>query len=369
MISWASPGAQYLAHRDEIQAAISRVLESGLYILGEEVESFESAFANYCGAGHAVGVGSGTDALILALKALDIGPGDEVVTVSHTALATAAAIIATGATPVLIDVDPNYYTLDPAGLEKAVGPRTRAVIAVHLYGQPADMDAISAIAGHHGLKVIEDCAQATGARYCDQHVGSIGDVSCFSFYPTKNLGAIGDGGMVTTRDGALASRVRRLRQYGWDGTRETESVGVNSRLDSLQAAILNVKLAHLDADNVRRRVIAQRYNDALADLPLALPRERQQTSHAYHLYVIACDDRDGLRTHLSRQQIGSAVHYPTPVHGHRGYVERSRIPDGGLPVTDRLVRQILTLPLHPELSEGDCDSIVAAVRGYYGLSR
>ena len=270
MIPWASPGAQYLAHRDEIQAAISRVLESGLYILGEEVESFESAFANYCGAGHAVGVGSGTDALILALKALDIGPGDEVVTVSHTALATAAAIIATGATPVLIDVDPNYYTLDPAGLEKAVGPRTRAVIAVHLYGQPADMDAISAIAGHHGLKVIEDCAQATGARYCDQH-RRIGDVSCFSFYPTKNLGAIGDGGMVTTRDGALASRVRRLRQYGWDETRETESVGVDWILNSLQAAILNVKLAHLDADNVRRRVIAQRYNDGLADLPLALP--------------------------------------------------------------------------------------------------
>lgn len=368
MIPWASPRAQYFAHKDEIQAAISRVLASGLYVLGEEVESFESAFADYCGAGHAVGVGSGTDALILALKALDIGPGDEVVTVSHTAVATAAAIIATGAAPVLIDVDPNYYTLNPAGLEKAIGPRTKAVIAVHLYGQSADMDAISAIAGRHGLKVIEDCAQAAGACYRDQRVGSIGDISCFSFYPTKNLGAIGDGGMITTRNANLASRVRRLRQYGWNETRETENVGVNSRLDSLQAAILNVKLAHLDADNARRRAIAQRFNDGLAGLPLALPKERQQTSHAYHLYVIACDDRDGLKTHLEKQQIGSAVHYPTPVHGQKGYSELSRIPDGELLVTDRLVRRILTLPLYPELSEVDCDSIVAAVRSYYGSS-
>jgi dTDP-4-amino-4,6-dideoxygalactose transaminase len=361
----ASPAAQYRAHKDAIDAAISRVLDSGGYILGDEVESFERAFADYCGVAHAVGVGSGTDALILALRGLGIGPGDEVVTVSHTALATVAAIVSTGATPVLVDVDAASYTIDPARIEEAIGPRTKAIVAVHLYGRPADLDSIEAITKHHGLRLIEDCAQAAGARYGDRRVGAIGDAACFSFYPTKNLGAIGDGGMVTTPDAVLAARVRRLRQYGWDEARETEDVGVNSRLDPLQAAILCVKLQHLDADNARRVDIAQRYERGLAGLRLTLPVPANSVGHVYHLYVLACDDRDALAAHLAKQGVGSAIHYPVPAHRHKGYAERVRIPKAGLPVTDRLVGRILSLPIYPELGDTEVDSVIAAIRVFY----
>jgi dTDP-4-amino-4,6-dideoxygalactose transaminase len=273
-IPWASPLAQYRAHQTSIQAAINRVLDSGIYILGTEVDSFECAFAEFCGGGHAIGVASGTDALILALKALDIGPGDEVITVSHTAVATVAAILATGATPVLIDIDEAYMTLDPAALDAAVTPRSKAVIAVHLYGQAADLDPILASARRHGVAVIEDCAQATGGLYRGGRLGSVGDIGCFSFYPTKNLGAIGDGGMILTHEHNIADRAQRLRQYGWDDARESHEAGLNSRLDPLQAAILHAKLPHLDADNARRASIARRYQHGLQDLPIAIPKER-----------------------------------------------------------------------------------------------
>lgn len=365
MIPWASPVAQYRAHKDAIEAAITRVLDSGAYVLGSEVENFERAFAEYCGVAYAVGIASGTDALILALRALDIGPGDEVITVSHTAVATAAAIIATGATPVLVDVDAASYTIDPARIGEAVGSRTKAIVAVHLYGRPADLDAIVAIAKRHGLRLIEDCAQASGARYRGRRVGSIGDVACFSFYPTKNLGAIGDGGMVTTASAALAARVRRLRQYGWNEARETEDVGVNSRLDPLQAAILGAKLPHLEADNLRRAAIAARYAEGLSGLPLALPAVREECAHVYHLYVIACDERDALMEHLRRHGIGCGIHYPMPVHLQKGYAERVRISEGGLPVTEHLVRRIISLPIYPELEDVEVDRVVAAVRGFY----
>ena len=243
MIPVAAPIAQYRAHADAIRAAIARVLESGEYVLGGEVAAFERAFANYCGRGHAVGVGNGTDALILALKALGIGPGDEVITVSHTAVATVAAIVASGAVPVLIDVDEVSMTLDTARIGAAATSRTRAVVVVHLYGQAADLDAIMPVAKRHSLRVIEDCAQAAGGRYRGRSLGSIGDIGCFSFYPTKNLGALGDGGLVLSADADIAERVRRLRQYGWDEARETHEAGVNSRLDPLQAAILQAKVA------------------------------------------------------------------------------------------------------------------------------
>ncbi|HZP76301.1 MAG TPA: DegT/DnrJ/EryC1/StrS family aminotransferase [Pseudolabrys sp.] len=364
-IPWASPAAQYRAHKADIQAAIARVLDSGAYVLGGEVESFERAFADYCGVAHAVGVGSGTDALILALRGLDIGEGDEVVTVSHTALATVAAIVATGATPVLVDIDAASYTIDPARLEEAIGPRTKAIIAVHLYGRPADLDAIGPIAKRHKLHLIEDCAQATGARYREGRVGSVGDVACFSFYPTKNLGAIGDGGMVTTREAGVAARVRRLRQYGWNDARETEEVGVNSRLDPLQAAILRVKLPHLDDDNARRAAIARRYGRGLAGLPLTLPTEANAAGHVYHLYVLGCDDRDGLAAHLAKQGVGSAIHYAVPAHRHKGYDTRVRVPQAGLPVTEKLVGRILSLPIYPELSDAEADQVIAAIRGYF----
>ncbi len=365
MIPWASPVAQYRAHKDAIHAAITRVLDSGAYVLGGEVESFERAFADYCGVAHAVGVASGTDALILALRGSGIGEGDEVVTASHTALATVAAIIATGATPVLVDVDCASYTIDPACIEEAVGPRTKAIVAVHLYGRPVDLDGVERTARSHGLLLVEDCAQAAGARYRDRRVGSIGDVACFSFYPTKNLGAIGDGGIVTTADDALAARVRRLRQYGWNGDRETEDVGVNSRLDPLQAAILGAKLPHLDADNARRAAIAKRYARGLARLPLTLPAEANLAEHVYHLYVLGCDDRDALAAHLAKQGVGSAIHYPLPAHRHKGYAERVRIPIAGLPVTDRLVDRILSLPIYPELADAEVDRVIAAVRDFY----
>ncbi len=368
MIPWAAPAAQYRAHKDAIAAAIARVLDSGAYILGGEVETFERAFAAHCGVAHAVGVGNGTDALILALRALGVGAGDEVITVSHTALATVAAVIATGATPVLVDIDAATSTIDPSLIEASVTPRSKAIVAVHLYGQPADLDAIGAIAKRHGLKLVEDCAQAAGAGYRGRRVGSIGDIASFSFYPTKNLGAIGDGGAVTTPDAGLATRVRRLRQYGWNEARETEDVGLNSRLDPLQAAILSAKLPHLDADNARRAAIAERYARGLAGLPLGLPQARPDAAHVYHLYVVAADDRDALIAHLAKQGVGTAVHYPVPAHRHKGYAERVRIPAAGLPVTDRLVGRILSLPIYPELTDAEADRVIAAIRGCFAVA-
>jgi dTDP-4-amino-4,6-dideoxygalactose transaminase len=365
VIPWASPLAQYRAHRTPIQSAIDRVLNSGTYILGAEVEAFENAFAAYCGGGHGVGVASGTDALILALKALGIGPGDEVITVSHTAVATVAAILAVGATPVLVDIDEVYLTLDPAALDHAATRRSKVVIAVHLYGQAADLDSILSFTRERKLALIEDCAQAAGGRYRGRRLGSIGDVGCFSFYPTKNLGAIGDGGMILTGEQKIAARARRLRQYGWDDARQTHEAGLNSRLDPLQAAILHAKLPHLDTDNSRRAAIARRYQRGLDGLPITMVTERSDTEHVYHLYVITCTERDHLMAYLSDRQIGSAIHYPVPVHRQRGYAERAILPPGGLPITERVCRQILSLPIYPELSDADADRVIAAVREFF----
>jgi dTDP-4-amino-4,6-dideoxygalactose transaminase len=361
-IPWASPAAQYRAHQTEIQAAIARVLDNGHFVLGEEVEAFERAFAQYCGVAHGVGVASGTDALELAMRALGVGPGDEVITVSHTAVATAAAVLACGATPVLVDIDQASYTLDPSKIEAAITPRTKAIVPVHLYGQAADMDAILALARAHRLRVIEDCAQCTGGRYGARRLGSLGDIACFSFYPTKNLGAIGDGGMVITSDADLAARVRRLRQYGWDEARKTHEVGRNSRLDPMQAAILAAKLPHLDADNARRADIAARYDRGLAGLPFVVPAARANATHVYHLYVVRCDDRTGLMAHLRADQIGSAVHYAEPVHVQKGYAEKCVLPKGGLPVTEATVNKILSLPIYPELTEAEVDRVIASLR-------
>jgi dTDP-4-amino-4,6-dideoxygalactose transaminase len=365
-IPWASPLAQYRAHLKPIQTAITRVLDGGSYILGEEVETFEDTFADYCGVDHAVGVGSGTDALILALRALGIGPEDEVITVSHTAVATVAAVLACSATPVLIDVGATSYTINPALIEAAITPRTKAIIPVHLYGQPADMNEIITIGRLAGTPVVEDCAQAAGARYRGRRVGSFGDVACFSFYPTKNLGAVGDGGMVITDDADLAVRVRRLRQYGWDEARKTHEIGVNSRLDPVQAAILGVKLEHLDADNGRRAAIADRYGRGLAGLPLMLPSADREDLHVYHLYVVQCVERGRLMAHLTADGIGSAIHYPAPVHGQDGYAEKVAVAKSGLLVTDALAEKILSLPIYPELTDAEADRVIASIRRYYG---
>lgn len=358
----ANPRAQYAAHQSEIDAAIARVLDAGRYILGDETRAFEQEFAEYVGVAHGIGVGSGTEALHLALKACGVGPGDEVVTVSHTAVATVSAIEMTGATPVLVDIEPQTYTLDPKHLERAFTPRTKAIIPVHLYGAPADLDAILAVARRHGVKVIEDCAQAHGARYRGKRVGAWGDLATFSFYPTKNLGAIGDGGLVATHDAALAERVRLLREYGWSERYVSRVSGWNSRLDELQAAILRVKLRALDADNARRRALAAVYDETLPDSarkPSALPG----CEHVYHLYVIRHPQRDRLAAHLRDHGIGTGIHYHVPIHlqpAYRGWLGD----EGSLPQTEQAAREILSLPMYPELTEDQVRTVADAVQAF-----
>ena len=362
MILCGNPKAQYLTHCEAIDTAIARVLDSGWYVLGREVDAFEKAFADYTQCNYAIGVGNGTDAIALALRGLDVGHGDEVITVSHTAVATAVAINMAGATPVFVDIDPQAYTIDPATIGAAITTNTKAIIAVHLYGQAADMDAVMAVAREHGLKVIEDCAQATGARYKGQRVGSIGDAGCFSFFPTKNLGALGDGGAVTTSDNELADRVRCLHQYGWREGRSSVEPGVNSRLDEIQAAVLSAKLPFLDEDNSRRIAIADAYDAALTETGLVLPTRVAGAEHVFHLYVVRSGHRDALMAHLSENDIGAAIHYPEPAHVQPAYVGRG----GGhsLVETEKAVAEILTLPMYPELTEEDQNTIVAAVQDF-----
>lgn len=349
----------YLAQQSEIDAAVRRVLESGWYILGQETTVFEQEFAAYCGAAGCVGVNSGTDALYLALRACNVGPGDEVITVAHTAVATVAAIRMTGATPVLVDIDPDTYTMAPAALAAALTPATRAVIPVHLYGHPADMDAICAVA--RACFVIEDCAQAHGAQYKGRPVGSFGDLACYSFYPTKNLGALGDGGAVTSNNLELLDKVRLLREYGWTPQERYVShvEGINSRLDELQAAILRVRLRHLDAGNATRRRLAALYDELL---PAAVkhPAERPNARHVYHLYVIQHADRDRLRARLAEQGIGAGIHYPVPVHLQPAY-QADQLRCQPLPVTEQAAREVLSLPMHPTLTEVQVRTVAAAV--------
>ncbi len=372
---------QYLAFKTEIDAAVARTLDSGWYILGQEVAAFEAEFAAYlqtdlqvmlCATdemihgGRAeppldcVGVNSGTDALQLSLLACDIGPGDEVITVAHTAVATAAAIRLTGATPIFVDVDPATYTIDPALIEAAITERTRAIIPVHLYGHPADLEPILALAKTHKLRVIEDCAQAHGALYHGRRVGTWGDLACFSFYPTKNLGALGDGGAVVSRDPALIERVRALREYGWTAQARyvSQREGLNSRLDEVQAAILRVKLPMLDAWNEQRRHLAAHY---AAHLPTEIvrPLVRAGTMHVYHLYVIRVPNREQIRQRLQQQGISSAIHYPVPIHQQPAYTHYA--PAYGLPQTEALAGEILSLPMHPLLDEAAVEQVAAAL--------
>lgn len=360
----ADPRAGTLAHRAAIDAAIARVLDSNAYILGPEVEAFERGFAGFVGCRHAVGVASGTDALVLALKALDLRPDDLVATVSHTAVATVAAIELAGARPLLVDVEAATLTLDPAALARAFAAhpgRIAAIVPVHLYGQAADLDAILALARQHGARVVEDCAQCHGARLGARRLGGFGDIAAFSFYPTKNLGAVGDGGMVTTDDDALAARVASLRQYGWRERYVSDIAGMNSRLDPLQAAILGVKLAHLDADNARRAAIAQRYDAGLAESGLALPMRRAGASHVFHQYVVRHPARDALRTALAARGVGTLVHYPVPVHAQPAYRGRTAIAPGGLGESERAAATVLSLPIFPELGAGRAQRVVAAL--------
>jgi dTDP-4-amino-4,6-dideoxygalactose transaminase len=366
-IPQSSPGSEYQEHRQEIDSAIHRVLDSGWYILGPEVETFEQEFAAYIGVAQAISVASGTDALELALRATGVGPGDAVYTVSHTAVATVVAIERAGATPVFVDVDEATFTLDPYRLEEAIaadprpgGARPRAVVAVHLYGQLAPMPAILEIARRNGLTVIEDCAQAHGARLEDRLAGTWGDIASFSFYPTKNLGALGDGGAVTANDPALAQQVRELRQYGWRQRYVSAVQGMNSRLDELQAAVLRAKLPHLDTGNARRREIAARYDSALEGSPIRRPALAPATEHVYHQYVIRTEQRAALAASLARQGIGTAIHYPMPVHLQPAYANRYPVPDK-LAATETIAGEILSLPMFPTLDDEAIERVSGAL--------
>jgi dTDP-4-amino-4,6-dideoxygalactose transaminase len=360
-VPFADLGRATAELRGEIDAAVARVLDSGWYVLGQEGEAFESEFALQAGAAHCAGLASGTDAIEVALRALGVGPGDEVVTQANTCVPTVAAIARAGATPVLCDVEPEAATIDPASLAGVIGPKTKAVVPVHLYGQIGDLDAVASLCAERGLPLVEDCAQAHGARIGDRAAGTVGAVGCFSFYPTKNLGALGDGGAVVTSDPALDERIRLVRQYGQTDRYHHEIEGVNSRLDELQAAILRAKLPRLEAWTERRGEIAARYSDALDGTgarPLAvLPGRR----HAFHLYVLEVEDRDGFQSRMEDAGVATLVHYPKPIHGHPPYSELGHGPVP-LDVSDRMAGRIVSLPLFPELTEEEVAAVADAAR-------
>jgi dTDP-4-amino-4,6-dideoxygalactose transaminase len=349
--------APYHELKAELDAAYQRVMESGWYILGEEVESFEADYAAYCGVKHCIGVGNGLDALYLILRAMDIGPGAEVIVPANTYIATWLAVSYAGATPVPVEPDPHTYNLDPARIAAAITPRTRAILPVHLYGQPADMDPINEIARRHNLQVIEDAAQAHGARYKGRYAGSLADAAGWSFYPGKNLGAQGDAGAITTDDDTLADRLRVLRNYGSRVKYYNEVKGTNSRLDPLQAAFLRVKLRYLNEWNARRAILAQRYTIGLAAVPeLIVPLVPDWAEPAWHLYVVRHPRRAALQDYLQQHGIGTLIHYPVPPHRSGAYQEMG-LPVGHFPITEELAQTVLSVPMGPHLSTTDCISV------------
>ena len=364
----ADPGAGYRAQKAEIDAAVARALASGWYILGKEGEAFEKEYAAWQGAARAIGCANGTDALTLAMRGLGIGPGTTVVTVSHTAVATVAAIEMVGATPLLLDIDPDTFTMDADELAAVLEdpppglPPIRAVIPVHLYGQSCDLKPMLAAAAKHGAAVIEDCSQAHGATLDNVKVGNMGQVACYSLYPTKNLGALGDGGVLTTDDAMLADRIAAIRQYGWKERYISAEVGVNSRLDELQAAILRVKLTALDAGNARRQAIAAAYDAALAGSSLSAPVRRAGAGHVFHQYVLRVPDRAPVMARLRAEGVATAIHYPQPVHLQPAYAGRTPMGPAGCAETARAAGEVMSLPMFPELTDAQVEQVAAALR-------
>lgn len=364
----ADPGAGYRAHKDEIDAAVMRALGSGWYILGKEGAAFEAEYAAWQGQKRAVGCANGTDALALTLRGMGIGPGSTVVTVSHTAVATVAAIEMTGATPLLVDIDPDTFTMDPDELVAVLEdpppglPPIRAVIPVHLYGQSCDLDPMLAACKAHGAQLIEDCSQAHGATLTGRKVGTMGDAACFSLYPTKNLGALGDGGVLTTDDEQLADRIGAIRQYGWKERYISDGVGVNSRLDEVQAAILRVKLTYLDAGNARRQAIAAAYDEALAGGRYAAPVKRDGSGHVYHQYVLRVPERAALMARLRAEGVATAIHYPAPVHLQPAYRGRTPLGPAGCAETARAAGEVMSLPIFPELTDAQVEHVCTVLR-------
>ncbi len=368
MILCSNPKEQYLSYKEEIDDAIRRVLDKGRYVLGDEVKSFEEEFSKYIGVPYGIGVGSGTEALHIALAACGVGPGDAVITVSHTAVATVAAIELTGATPIFVDVEPDFYTLNPDKLERAITKNTKAIIPVHLYGQPADMLPILDIARKYNLRVIEDCAQAHGAMYHGRRVGSWADMACFSFYPTKNLGAIGDGGMVVTSDPELAEKTRLLREYGWAERYVSHIHGWNTRLDEIQAAVLRIKLKYLDSDNTKRAKLAVLYEKELSETPFLLPKKRDNVSHVFHLYVVRSQRRNALLQFLKDKDIHALIHYPVPIHVQPLYKNRLSCGDD-LAITEGISYEILSLPIYPELTESAVNTVAEALKEFIYMKK
>jgi dTDP-4-amino-4,6-dideoxygalactose transaminase len=360
--------AQYAPIRDAVVEAVTRVVDTQKFILGPEVERFEAEAAAYLGARHAIGVTSGTDALLVAMMALDLGPGDEVIVPTYSFFATAGCVSRTGATPVLVDIDPVTYNLDVEAVRRAVTPRTRAIVPVHLYGQAAEMDALMALAAEHGLTVIEDAAQALGATYGGRALGTIGHFGCFSFYPSKNLGAAGDAGLVTVNDDDLAARVRLLRVHGAQRTYHHEKVGGNFRMAAVQAAVLGVKLPHLDAWTEGRRRNADRYRALFASVapgaPVSLPVERPGRRHIYNQFVIRAERRDGLRDHLRAHGVGCEIYYPVPFHLQPCFAYLG-VPAGALPVSERAAAETLALPIYSELTEAQQAYVVETIAAFY----
>lgn len=355
--------AQYWTISDEVNSAISEVVENTSFILGKPVQDLEEAFAKYCSVSYAIGVDSGTSALHLALLASGVGPGDEVITTANTFIATALAISYTGARPVLVDVDPETYTIDVQKFRDAITSQTKAVIPVHLYGHPADMYPLLEIAEENNLIVIEDACQAHGARYFGERVGSLGKAAAFSFYPAKNLGAFGDGGMVVTDDPEVADTIRILRDVGQKEKYHHLMKGFNHRLDALQAAVLKVKLPHLDRWNEARRLVADQYNQLFDRSLVATPVERDNTEHVYHLYVIRVEDRDGLRKYLGQKNIYTGIHYPIPIHLQHAYKDLG-YRKGDFPISETCADHIVSLPMYPELSSERIEQVVRAVHDY-----
>jgi dTDP-4-amino-4,6-dideoxygalactose transaminase len=346
--------------RSELDAAISDVLDCGRFVGGQPVERLEREFAEWVGTAHAIGVASGTDAIKIALRAVGVGSGDEVITVANTCVPTVAGIEGAGATPVLVDADPVTMTIDPQAVALAVTERTAAIVPVHLYGRCADMDAVLALAAEHGLKVVEDSAQAHGASWRNMPAGTMGDAAAFSFYPTKNVGALGDGGAVVTNDSAVADEAMALRSYGEVERYDSVRRGTNSRLDTLQAALLSVKLGHADAWLERRREIAARYEEVLAETALSAPSDPEGGIHAYHLYVVAVPERERFRAELSEGGVETLVHYPRAVHEHPAYRDIAR--SGSLAVSERLAGSVVSLPLFPELTDEEIEMVASTVR-------
>jgi dTDP-4-amino-4,6-dideoxygalactose transaminase len=359
MITFIDFKREFAEIGDNVADAMLAVQKSGQFILGENVEQFEKEFSRYTGAKFGIGVNSGSDALFLAVKALGISKGDEVITVSHTMSATVDAISRNGATPIFVDVDPATFNMDVAKIEAKISDKTRAIIPVHLYGNPVNMAPLLKIAQEHNLHVVEDACQAHGAEYCGRQVGNIGDVGCFSFYPTKNLGGYGDGGMLTTSNRELAEKLVKMRNYGQSSRYCQDFVGVNSRLDEIQAAILRVKLRKLDEWNERRRKNARLYNELMSEAHVTIPLEREYAKHVYHLYVITSKERNMLQKYLMKKGIQTLIHYPIPVHKQNAYAIREN-----LPVTEDLCGRILSLPIHPWLQEDEVKTVSDCISEY-----